>query len=500
MEHQQKLSSKGGNELVVQKRVAVIGTGLAGLTTAYLLHSDEREQYAVTLFEQADRLSFDSASVTVKNEETELTERIDLPMRANAGGYYHHLLRMYHHLRVPLHPTRFLFVFAKAFPTNNDGTNRPDESYFVHASNLHQMPPPWPGNRSILAHIIEILYLIVCQFWFTLACFLVSPLEGCATSSGYSESLADYVERIRLPRRYTSHYLLPLLSGVSTCSHDELLAFPASDIVNYKKRSHGQQHYTVCGGVSQVQTRLIKDVEDVNLNSRVIEAVPSSDGESVIVRWQSTADGLSRIEEQVFDRVVLAVSPDVAGAIYTPLRSTLSQLPTRRVESTVLKPQTGANICVVKDDDDDKIVNSCMHHLADTSPSSQTMTLRTLFPKTDSARTEALHTMPSRVVVSTCPLQEDQESKATATLRRARFTRTLRSIEGQALVQRLLGEDYSRSAAKKEDDTAAAWVNGQDNVWLAGAWCWDGMVLLEGCVVSAMRVASDFGVAIPWEE
>ncbi|RSL66531.1 hypothetical protein CEP54_003685 [Fusarium duplospermum] len=493
MENQQKLSSKG-DELVVQKRVAVIGTGLAGLTTAYLLHSDERGQYAVTLFEQADRLSFDSASVTVKNEETELTERIDLPMRANAGGYYHHLLRMYHHLQIPLHPTRFLFVFAKAFPTNIDGTNRPDESYFVHASNLHQMPPPWPGNRSVLAHIIEIIYLIVCQFWFTLACFLVSPLEGCATSSGYSESLADYVERIRLPRRYTSHYLLPLLSGVSTCSHDELLAFPASDIVNYKKRSHGQQHYTVCGGVSQVQTRLTKGVEDVNLNSRVIEAVPSSDRESVIVRWQSTVDA-SRIEEQVFDRVVLAVSPDVAGAIFKPLRPSLSRLPTRRVESTVLKPQTGANIFVVKDD---KSIISCMHHLADTSPS-ETMTLRTLFPKSGSARTEALHTMPSRVVVSTCPLQEDQESKTTTTLRRARFTRTLRSTEGQALVQRLVGDNYLRSA-KKDDDTTAAWVNGQDNVWLAGAWCWDGMVLLEGCVVSAMRVASDFGVAIPWEE
>ena len=64
-------------------------------------------------------------------------------------------------------------------------------------------------------------------------------------------------------------------------------------------------------------------------------------------------------------------------------------------------------------------------------------------------------------------------------------------------MQQLVGDSRS---AKKDDDTAAAWVNGQDNVWLAGAWCWDGMVLLEGCVVSAMRIASDFGVAIPWEE
>lgn len=34
----------------ISKRVAVIGTGLAGLTTGYLLQGDER--YNVTLFEQ----------------------------------------------------------------------------------------------------------------------------------------------------------------------------------------------------------------------------------------------------------------------------------------------------------------------------------------------------------------------------------------------------------------------------------------------------------------
>lgn len=34
------------------QRVAVVGTGLAGLTAAYLLQNDEEQRYAVTLFEQ----------------------------------------------------------------------------------------------------------------------------------------------------------------------------------------------------------------------------------------------------------------------------------------------------------------------------------------------------------------------------------------------------------------------------------------------------------------
>ena len=35
-------------------------------------------------------------------------------------------------------------------------------------------------------------------------------------------------------------------------------------------------------------------------------------------------------------------------------------------------------------------------------------------------------------------------------------------------------------------------------MYLAGGWCWDGMVLLEGCIVSAMRIARDLGVDVPW--
>jgi predicted NAD/FAD-binding protein len=33
-------------------RVAIVGTGLAGLATGYLLHNDERNRYDVTLFER----------------------------------------------------------------------------------------------------------------------------------------------------------------------------------------------------------------------------------------------------------------------------------------------------------------------------------------------------------------------------------------------------------------------------------------------------------------
>ncbi|KAK1984486.1 hypothetical protein LZ30DRAFT_586163 [Colletotrichum cereale] len=485
-------------------RVAVVGTGLAGLTAAYVLQNDEQQRYAVTLLEQAESLSFDSASVAIRDERSGDVERVDIPMRALAGGYYANVMRMYDYLGVPYHPVRFLFSFVKALPTRkadaaaagtqggrSQAAGGPTGEYFVHASNLHQIPP-WPGSRGVLVHLIEILYLIVCQFWFTVACFLVRPAtEG----SDGAETLDEYLRRVWLPRRYVTHYLLPLLSSVSTCSHDELLAFPASDVVNYKKLSQGRQHYTVCGGVHQVEARLAREMRDLRLGACVAQVAPTTDGR-VRIRWQRTSSGVEPLQQDVFDRVILAVSPDVAGKIFAPLRKTLERIPTIRVESSVLRPADSApgHALTVVDDDESRHPKACSHHRGAAIPP-QVICLRTDFAA-EGGRTEALQTMPAGTVVSNCPLEPQADAKRV--LRTARFTRTLRTAESRAIVRRIMGE--SGGPDKKTDPAAeaASWVNGQDNVWLTGAWCWDGMVLLEGCVVSAMRMADDFGVRVPW--
>ncbi|KAH0444752.1 hypothetical protein CcaCcLH18_00410 [Colletotrichum camelliae] len=458
------------------QRVAVVGTGLAGLTAAYLLQNDEEQRYAVTLFEQAESLSFDSASVAIRDEKSGAIERIDLPMRALTGGYYTNVMRMYDHLGIPYHPIRFLFSFAKALPGRK-------------ASNLHQVPP-WPGNRGVIAHFVEILYLIVCQFWFTVACFWVHPrTEG----PDGGDSLEEYLERIWLLRRYSTHYLLPLISSVSTCTHAEMLAFPASDVVNYKKKSHGQQHYTVCGGVHQVESRLAEEMKDVRLGARVMQVTTIADGR-VKIGWLSTRDGAGSIVEENFDRVILAVSPDVAARIFTPLRKTLDKIPTIRVESSILRPATSnATDIFSVIDDETSHPKACAHHQGSSMPS-QVICLRTDFGR--ETRTEALHTMPGGTVVSTCPL--DPAAEAKRVLRTARFTRTLRTTQSRAVVQRIIRGSGTADKKSDEDADETGWKNGEDNVWLTGAWCWDGMVLLEGCLNSAMRIADDFGVNVPW--
>ncbi|KAJ3481520.1 hypothetical protein NLG97_g7802 [Lecanicillium saksenae] len=480
-----------------QSSVAVVGTGLAGLTTAYLLNNDAEKRYKVTLFEQSQLLSFAGASVAVKNAKEDMIEQIDLPMRASAGGYYDNLMRMYHFVGIPLHPIRFLFTFAKATTSNASPKTIPltpqtageaTGAYFVHASNLHQLLPPRPESRSLIAYLFEIAYLIICHFWFSVACFVVAPRTGAAAPGGECEDLREYLKRIWLPRRYITHYLLPLMSAVSTCSHAEILRFPASDIVNYKRHSTGQQHYAVCGGADQVQRKLSEGIHDVRLATRVLSVQPV-DGK-VVLRFQ-TDDG--EATEQAFDRLVLAVSPDVAGRLYSPVESLLQEIPTVYAESSVLTHDVSTHSVIGYGGQGEGAL-SCAHHSSTGNMPAQVLTFRTLFTGDDS-KTEAMHAMPSGVVVSTCPFASECGK---GTLHSAGFIRTLRSKHSRSVVQAIMREAQPENGGKEDEETMT-WVNGQDNVWLAGAWCWDGMVLLEGCVVSAMRVAQDFGVAIPWQ-
>jgi hypothetical protein len=109
-------------------------------------------------------------------------------------------------------------------------------------------------------------------------------------------------------------------------------------------------------------------------------------------------------------------------------------------------------------------------------------------------KTESHHVQPCGAIVTTCPYTRLDPSLV---LHSAKFTRVLRSPESQRIVNAIFREDQEIFADEK---SVPRWKSGDDNVWLAGGWCWDGMVLLEGCVVSAMRIANDFGVQVPWQQ
>lgn len=447
-------------------RVAIVGSGMAGLVTAFLLNRDSRKRYSVTIFESGNTLSLDASSISITNGAKE-TSRIDLPMRAFAGGYYSSLKQMYDFLGIAYHSQPFLFEFAKAAqePTTEHGDIR-DTSYFVHSSNLHQLPLPRPNGVGVVTHWIEIIYLIICYLWFSLCCFFVAPRGGPTRDS---ETLEEYLRRIRLPSYFACYYLLPLISSVTTCPHQSLLGFPASDLIDYKRKTHMMPHYTVSNGVKTVQDKLIHGI-NYELSAAILAV--QARGDQLAVSWKKLDQEKDEVRKEVFDKVVLAVAPNVVGAIYEPLRHYMEKIPTTLVESVVRK-------------DSSPVEN--MKELG--GDNAQLIRLRTF--NGGANQTESFHVQPCGATVITCPRTPIDP---TSILHSAKFTRVLRSPESKRLVNAI----FDTHDVFESEKARPLWKNGDDNVWIAGGWCWDGMVLLEGCVVSAMRVAHDFGVEVPW--
>jgi hypothetical protein len=373
-------------------------------------------------------------------------------MRAFAGGFYSNLRSMYDYLGIRYQSQPFLFEFAQS-----------RSPYFTHASNLHQLPTR-PNGVNLVAYLFEVGFLTLCYVYFSLCCFFIAPHPG--------ETLQAYFERTRMPEHFVTYFVLPLISSVTTCPHDSLLAFPATDLTEYKRRTHRAPHYTVSEGVRAAQARLAKGIQ-YELNTAIIAVEPTEKG--VRLLWKSV-DGQQ--QNEVFDKVVLAVAPDVVGHVFEPLRHYMARIPTVVVESVVHTDDTVLNMGHEEGPVGRRGGNAQQIHL-NTSTSKQ-------------HKTESHHIQPCGAIVTTCPFSPLEESRVTHS---AKFTRVLRSPQSQRIVNAIFGDtQYFYS----DEKSVPVWRNGDDNVYLVGGWCWDGMVLLEGCVVSAMRVAEALDVKIPW--
>ncbi|KAJ5665691.1 uncharacterized protein N7477_008139 [Penicillium maclennaniae] len=457
------------------RSVAVVGTGMAGLTTAHLLHQDHEKRYQVTLLEKRDQISLSAESISVPSKDEKAPAIwADVPMRAFAGGFYQNLIRMYDYLAVNYHAQPFLFSFTK-LPKSQASvtTSCIPGPQMVYASNFHQLPPV-PRTVDLIHWLVEAVYAVVCYVWFTFCCFFIAPYEEDQKTGAPSETLDHYLRRIRLPQTYVVNYLLPLISSVCTCSHHELLCFPASDVLAYKRQTHRQQHFVVTSGVQSVQQKLLQGV-DVRLGVNLTQVNPQKEGVQITY---STADGQTTSEH--FDLVVLAVSPDVAASLFAPLASQLSAIPTTTVETVAHTDETSI-IPMLRATSSPSLKNQ--------KPNLCSQAQRIHFFSNDSI-TEAVHEQPNSILVTTNPLFPVDKSKI---IRSANFTRVLRNPRSRMLINSIFQD---RGQRKVSPDS---WRSGDDGVYLAGGWCWDGMVLLEGCIVSAMRVAADLGVSVPWD-
>ncbi|HWU83871.1 MAG TPA: FAD-dependent oxidoreductase, partial [Rhodocyclaceae bacterium] len=264
-----------------RKRIAVIGSGISGLATAWLL----RETHQVTLYEADARLGGHTNTVDVEVEGRRFP--VDTGFLVFNRRTYPNLCALFAHLGIEPVPSDMSFsARIESLDLEWAGSNL--GTVFGQRRNL--LRPAFLGMvRDILRFNRETSAL-------------------AANGGGLSESLGDFLLRRRYGTAFRDWYLLPMAAAIWSCPTATMLAYPLATFVRFC-HNHGllqimdrPQWLTVKGGGREYVRRMAAALDDVRLNAPVQSVRRSDDGIEVFVAGAS----------ERYDEVVFACHSDQA--------------------------------------------------------------------------------------------------------------------------------------------------------------------------------------------
>ena len=284
-----------------QYRIAVVGSGIAGLTAAWLLS----KKHHVTILEKGSSLGMAQFGVNAQTAAGESV--VDVPLRVFNKSYYPNLFRMCQELDVDLrfvdHGGSFGYINGDLyFKYKNLSIGSRNYSYVL--PKLSQLPWLFSVGREIL------------KLKKDMASFLK---EGNCDEV----TLKDFFDRYKYSRSLQYEFFLPILSSVCTCSYSALLEYPAGIVVEgmYTLMETTPTQRFV-GGTRALQAGLADAVQEVRYNSHVRTVSPV--GDAVSIQFE---DG----EQREFDHVILATQANQAFNMldesYSQERQLLSEIP-----------------------------------------------------------------------------------------------------------------------------------------------------------------------------
>ena len=267
-------------------RVAIVGTGVAGLSCAWRL----KETADLTLFESEDRPGGHSNTVMVEEEGRKIA--IDTGFIVFNKITYPNLCSLFEELGVRAKPSEMSFSVqnvARGLEYNGMGLNK----LFSQRRTL--------ANPRFLFLIGEIMrFFQVGRRW------LLDEAEH-ATSGEADEDLAAFCKRHRFGNDFLELYLIPMSSAVWSTEPGRVLDFPAATLLHFFQ-NHGflgitthHPWFTVEGGARNYVGKILSTLRAPRLGNPV--AAVEEDQEGVRI---STSKGFS----ERFDAVVLASHAD----------------------------------------------------------------------------------------------------------------------------------------------------------------------------------------------
>lgn len=280
-------------------RIAIIGTGIAGLGCAHFLH----QAYDLTLFEQNDYVGGHTNTVTVREDAQELP--VDTGFMVFNHVTYPLLTRLFRELGVDTKPTDMSFS-VRHDPTGFEYNGGSLEKVF--------------GQRKNLVSV---------RFWrFILQIhrFNEETVAALDDPQFANMTLGEYVDYRGYGKDFLDLYIVPMGSAVWSTPPDLMLKFPAMTLMRFWY-NHGflgmnTRHpwWTVTHGAKSYVQKLTAPFRDrIRLKSPAVrvERGPAESGVKVYPR-----EGPA----EVFDKVILAAHADQSLRLLadpTPLESEL---------------------------------------------------------------------------------------------------------------------------------------------------------------------------------
>ena len=277
--------SAKADERAPQRRVAVVGSGIAGLSAAWALSPQAR----VTLFEAGDYFGGHTHTVDVElaGPDGGITHGVDTGFLVFNERTYPLLIELFAQLGVDVAASEMSFsVQSLAHRLEWSGSDL--NGVFAQRSNLLR-----PAFYGMLADLLR----------FNKLC---TALAAAGHETALAQPIGDFLAQHRFGTAFRDWYLLPMVACIWSCPTAQMMAFPISTLIRFC-HNHGllqvsdrPQWFTVRGGAKHYVDKLLPRIADARLSTPVTGSQRDASGVTV-----HSARGAER-----FDEVVLACHSD----------------------------------------------------------------------------------------------------------------------------------------------------------------------------------------------
>jgi predicted NAD/FAD-binding protein len=275
----------------MHKRVAIVGSGIAGLSAAHHL----RGHASISLFEAGSYFGGHSHTVDIslRSPQGLTTHGVDTGFLVYNERTYPGLIDLFAQLGVQTAHSDMSFSVQTTWPTSGqqlewNGANL--NSVFAQRSNLLR-----PRFWGLLADIVRFNKLATALAQAHNDGALMQPLQDFLDTHGFGETFRD-------------GYLLPMLGCIWSCPTSQMLQFPAATMVRFCD-NHGllqvnnrPQWFTVRGGSKHYVQAITQHIDDKRLNAPVQGIQRDETGVRLL-----TSEGV-----EAFDEVIIATHADQA--------------------------------------------------------------------------------------------------------------------------------------------------------------------------------------------